>query len=90
MQNREVAEKVTETLFDVAENLYASVDMIDACAQEGKVSKEEASTYRTSVLGSLEEMYRAIVSPIYDVHPDLRPACCGCGEPTESEDDHPQ
>ncbi|WP_262417917.1 hypothetical protein [Pantoea dispersa] len=39
MQNREVAENVIDTLFDVAEKLYASMDMTDACSQEGKISR---------------------------------------------------
>lgn len=86
MQSREVAVKVIETLLDVAEKLDASVDMTAACAQEGKISKEEADAYRTRVLGTLDELYLTIISPIYDVHPDLRPTCC-CGEPTEDETD---
>ncbi|WP_313384909.1 hypothetical protein [Pantoea sp.] len=84
MQNREVAENVIETLFDVAEKLYASVDMTDACSQEGKISQEEADAYRTTLMSLLEEMEHAIVSPIFGIHPDLRPTCCCC---TESEQD---
>jgi len=84
MQNREVAENVIETLFDVAEKLYASMDMTDACLQEGKISKEEADAYRTALMNLLEEMEHAIVSPIFGIHSDLRPTCCCC---TESEQD---
>jgi len=87
MKNREVAEKVRESLFDVAEKLVASVDMTETSAQEGKVSKEEADAYRTTVLNSLDDLLQAVIGPIYDIHPDLRPACCCCGEPAESEKD---
>ncbi|MBA2817029.1 hypothetical protein [Candidatus Pantoea persica] len=86
MQDREVAEKVTEPLFDVAEKLYTSVNMIDACAQEGKVSQEEADAYRTNVLSSLDELLQAIIGPIYEIHPELSPTCCCCGESEESEE----
>lgn len=78
MQNREVAKQVTEIIFDVAEKLYSSVGMIDACTQERKVSAEEARAYRTRVMGFMEELYEAIASPIYDSHPDLRPTCHCC------------
>ncbi|MET3817097.1 MULTISPECIES: hypothetical protein [unclassified Pantoea] len=89
MKDRETAEKITETLFDVADKLHASVDMIDAYAQEGKVSKEEADTYRTTVMSSLEEMYESIVGPIFELHPDLRPACCGCDSSEADEGEQP-
>lgn len=87
MQNREVAEKVIETLFDVAEKLYASMDMTETCSQEGKISKEEAEAYRTALINLLEEMDQAIVSPIFGIHPDLRPTCCCCCEAVEGEQD---
>lgn len=87
MQNRKIAESVAEILFDVADRLEASVDMIEVCAQEGKVRKEEAQTFRTSVLGSLDKLYKAIIGPIYEKHPDSRPPCSCCGEPAESEED---
>lgn len=87
MQNREVAENVIETLFDVAEKLYASMDMTDACSQEGKISKEEADAYRTALMNLLEEMDHAIVSPIFSIHPDLRPTCCCCTDSEEDEAD---
>jgi len=86
MQNREVAEKVIEILFDVTEKLYASVDMTDTCSQEGKISKEEADTYRTTVLNSLDELLQAVIGPIYETHPDLRPTCCCCGESPEHKE----
>ncbi|WBV22587.1 hypothetical protein [Pantoea piersonii] len=90
MQNREVAEHVIETLFDVAEKLYASMDMTKACSQEGKISKEEADAYRTTLMSLLEEMDQAIVSPIFVIHPDLRPTCCCCGESPENQEAPPQ
>ncbi|WP_315316070.1 hypothetical protein [Pantoea vagans] len=86
MENREAAKKVTETFFDVAEKMYESVGMIDACAKEGEVSKEEAEAYHTCVMDTLEELYDTIVSPIYDRHPDLRPTC-RCCKPEENEED---
>lgn len=85
MQNREVSENVIETLFDMAEKLYASVNMTDACSQEGKISKEEANAYRTTVLNSLDELLQAVIGPIYETHPDLRPACCCCAESAGDE-----
>ncbi|MBZ6387421.1 MULTISPECIES: hypothetical protein [Pantoea] len=90
MQNREVAENVIEALFDVAEKLYASMDMTEACSQEGKISKEEADAYRMTLMSLLEEMDQAIVSPIFVIHPDLRPACCCCGESPENQEAPPQ
>ena len=90
MQNREVAEHVIETLFDVAEKLYASMDMTDACSQEGKISKEEANAYRTALMNLLVEMDEAIVSPIFGIHPDLRPTCCCCGDSPENKEAPPQ
>jgi len=86
MQNREVAKKVIETLFDVTEKLYASVDMTHTCSQEGKISKEEADAYRTTVLNSLDELLQAVIGPIYETHPDLRPTCCCCGESPEHKE----
>lgn len=44
MQDREVTEKVTGTLFNVAEKLHASVGMIYIRVQEGEMSKEEAAS----------------------------------------------
>jgi len=85
MQNREVAAKVIENLFDVAEKLYASVNMTDACLEEGKISKEEADAYRKDLMNLLEEMEHAIVSPIFSIHPDLRPTCFCCTESSQDE-----
>ena len=42
MQHRETAEKVTETLLEVANKLVASVRMVDASEKDGKVSMDEA------------------------------------------------
>lgn len=85
MQNREVAKTVIKTLFDVAGKLYESVDVTDACSQEGKISKEEADAYRAALMNLLEEMDQAIVSPIFSIHPDLRPTCCCCAESAGDE-----
>lgn len=85
MQNREVAKNVIETLFDVAEKLYVSMDMAETSLQEGKISKEEADAYRTALMNLLEEMDQAIVSPIFSIYPDLRTTCCCCAESAGDE-----
>jgi len=90
MQNREVAEKVIETFFDVAKKLYVSMDVTDTCSQEGKISKEEAGAYRTTLMNLLEEIEHAIVSPIFGIHPDLRPTCCCCCAESPEHKEAPQ
>lgn len=88
MQHRETAEKVTETLLEVASKLAASVRMVDASEKDGNVSVDEADAYRTGVMGSLDEMLQSTLTPIFATHPDLRPACC-CASSVSEDNNQP-
>lgn len=87
MQHRETAEKVTEALLNVAYQLCSLINMFEASEQEGKISKEEGETYRRAVMGSMDELLTSTLTPIVDIHPDLRPSgCCCCADPQAEED----
>ena len=82
MQHRETAEKATEALLNVAYQLCSLINMFEASEQEGKISKEEGETYRRAVMGSMDELLTSTLTPIVDIHPDLRPSgCCCCADP---------
>lgn len=55
-------------------------------AHRKEKSAEEADAYRTALMNLLEEMDQAIVTPIFSIHPELRPTCC-CTDSEEDEAD---
>jgi len=85
MQNREAAQYVTETFQSVTTTLFASLKQIDILEQEGKVSNAEADAYCHNVIEPLEQMLNSVLSPIFDIHPDLNFKCCYCSSAEESE-----
>lgn len=88
MQHRETAEKVTETLLEVANKLVASVRLVDASEKDGKVSMDEADAYRKGVMGSLDELLQSTLTTIFATHPDLRPAC-SCASSASEDNNQP-
>lgn len=79
MQNHEAAKLVTDAMLSVVNTLVSSMKQIDDLTGDGQVSEAEADAYRTLVIGSLDEMLKSALNPIFDIHPDLRPVCGCCG-----------
>ncbi|KHJ69704.1 hypothetical protein QU24_02290 [Pantoea rodasii] len=87
MKNREAAVSVKQSVLMVVRELSISVGNIYEYEAEGKVSKEESEEYMEKVQVSLDNIISEILEPLYAVHPDLRPKCCGCEQQHESEQD---
>lgn len=85
MQNREAAVSVKQSVLMVVRELSISVGNIYDYEDEGKVTKEESEEYMEKVQVALDNIISEILEPVYALHPDLRPKCCGCEKQPEQE-----
>jgi len=85
MQNREAAQYAVETLLLATNTITDSFEKLDALEKEGKLTEEEFELFHYHVMESLDDMFLSVLKPIFDIHPDLRPACpcCACVEEDE-------
>lgn len=68
IQQRDVAEEISQLMIKYAEKLNASVSLV-----KEKSSVEEFATYRKAVGKIMGEMLFEVMNPLYEMRPDLKP-----------------
>lgn len=85
MKHREAAVSIKQTVLMVVREMSSSTDYIYKYEAEGKVTKEDSEEYMEKVQAALDYIISEFLEPVYALHPDLRPKCCGCEKSPEPE-----
>lgn len=87
MQHREAAVRITQFTENLTHEMSNLMGHLYQYSKKGNISEQEFNHYLERTRHLVDIVLTDLADPCYENFPDLRPACCGCGDdaPEETE-----